>query len=128
MDRGARMCVAPRQALPPGDVGRGASAGRRPELTGAVRRGGRGLLQLHEDHVGLGVAGVLAGMALRGQPADEARSELDLGYLVAIDEPATKPAQRDHHAVGVRVWRRAVPGSVAVLEDADALVLHHDAI
>src|SRR4029079_7331589 len=96
------------------DVSVGELPGRRRLLLGPDARRGSGaarwLLELDEHGAGLGVPDVLAGMLLRRHPEGTAGAQLDVAFLVAVDEPSTERAQRVHHAVGVRVRRRAVAG------------------
>ncbi|TDW29585.1 ABC transporter ATP-binding protein [Cryobacterium psychrophilum] len=114
---------------------RTAASGTRVIADGAERDGGarggwacRRALQLNEDGVGFGVADVLAGMILGRQPPHTPGRHLDVNLVLAGGQPPAEGTERDHHAVRMVVWSGLVPGLVAVLQNAHALVLHDDAV
>ncbi|MGH8957223.1 MAG: hypothetical protein ACRDVK_00970 [Acidimicrobiia bacterium] len=86
------------------------------------------MLQLHEDHVGLGDSDVLARMFLRRKPCHHPRGHVDFPMLLARFEASAERTQRVHHTVGVVMGIGSVTGPVPILENPHLLVLEDDPI
>ena len=107
------------------DNGRYEAAGPRWLVAGGVPAR---FLQFDEEAVcGCG-PGVGAGMFLGVQPAGLPRLQLHVGFPFSRPEASGEGAQRDHHAVRMGMDAGAVSGAVAVLKDADPLVLENQPV
>ncbi len=71
---------------------------------------------------------VLASVLLGSDPARRACPKFDLRFTSRAGQAPAERAQGDHDAVGVDVRRGSVTGAIAVLQHADAFVLHDHSI
>src|SRR4051794_39114178 len=102
---------------------RGTSCPRARGLASSAR------LELHEEDVRRRFPCVLAAMRLRVQPAHLSFGERDVASVAVLcNETAVERGERDHDAVRMFVRPRRGPRLVAVLENADALVLEDDLV
>src|SRR5436309_9921383 len=88
-----------------------------------------GGLDLDDDHVGVGVADVLADVRLCLSPHNLACSNFtNAAATVGKREPAFEGAKGTQDIIRVVMWSSPLTRRVAVLQDSDPLVLHQDRV